>query len=203
MSAPRIAIEQQAAEIGINNTPAKMRITKHQLRMKIKSENARMEIDRKAPTFRINRKKINSESGLKGPSELTMAFRDAGRAAALSGARIAKEDGNFLGNLKEPGDRVARLAHTKALQRATKKRQTNIGLMPKSLPEVEWDKGYIRVNWSKHQLIIDFDGEYLPQVSLEPRHSVEIYLRTKPYFRVMVEEGDVPSATGNYVDQAI
>jgi hypothetical protein len=162
-----------------------------------------MEIDRKAPTFKINRRKINAESGLKGPTDLTMTFRDAGRAAALTGARTAKEDGNFLGNLQNPGDRVAKLAHAKAMQKVAKRKQTNLGLMPKSLPEVEWDKGYMRVNWSKHQIVIDWDGEYLPQVSLEPRHSVEIYLRTKPYFRVMVEEGDVPSATGNHVDQAV
>ena len=197
-----ITIEQQLAEIGVNRTPAQMHIERSQMEMSIKTEQPQMEIDRKNPSFRVNRKKINSESGLKPAPELTKAFRDKGRSGALRGAKAAVNDGNFLGDLKRPGDRVAKLARSKTMASLMKKKDMNIGLMPKSQPEVEWDKGYMRINWSKHSIVIDWDGEYMPKVTINPKHSIEIYLRTEPYFRIVVNEED-PNVPGRLVDKAI
>jgi hypothetical protein len=92
------------------------------------------------------------------------------------------------------------LAKNKAMARL-RKPETNIGLMPASPPEVTWDKGYMRINWSKHNIIIDYSGEYMPDMTVDPKYSIEVFLRTQPYFRVMVEEV-LPNA-GRYVDRAI
>ena len=200
---PQITIEQQLAEIGVHRTPAQMHIEQQRMEMKIKTETPQMEIERKNPSFKVNRKKINAESGLKSSQDLSKEYRDRGRAAALKGAKTAVNDGNFLGDVKKPGDRVAKLAHNKTMSAILKKRETNIGLMPKSQPEVEWDKGYMRINWSKHSIVIDWDGEYMPRVTIDPKYSIEIYLRTEPYFRVLVSEGDDPGIPGSLVDKAI
>lgn len=200
----KIVIDQQLAEVGVRSVAAKMHITLPRMQMKIATETPEMEIDRKAPTFKVNRKKINSESGLKSPAEITTAYRDAGRTAALRGARTAAEDGNFLGDpAKKPGDRVPKLAHNKSMAAVMKKKQTNIALMPKSSPEVEWDRGYMRINWSKHSIVIDWDGEYMPQLTVDPKYSLEIFLRTEPYFRISVQDMVDPNMPGRLVDRAI
>ena len=202
-SISQITIEQQLAEVGVRSTPAKMNIALPQMKMHITTESPHMEIDTKAPSFKINRKKINSESGFKSPSEITNAYRDEGRAGALRGTRNAKEEGNFLGELRKPGDRVARLARSKTMNAILKRKQMNIGLMPKSIPEVEWDRGYLRINWSKHSIVIDWDGDYMPQLTVDPKYSIEVYLRTEPYFRILVDEGEDPYMPGKLVDAEI
>ena len=202
-SIQHIIIDQQMAEIGVRVTPGQMKIERGRLQMKITTEAPQMEIDRQDPSFRINRKKINSESGLKSPDLVTLDYRDAGRAGALRGAKTAKEDGNFLGELRIPGDRVAKLAHKKSMAAMMKRKQANLGLMPKSIPEVEWDKGHISINWSKHSIVIDWDGEYMPQVTIDPKYSIEIFLRTEPYFRVKVEALNDMTMPGRLVDRAI
>jgi len=200
----KINIDQQFAEIGVNSVAAKMNISQQHPKMTISTESPEMEIERQNPSFRINRKKINAESGLKGPQALTKDFRDNGRAGALRGSKTAVDDGNFLGDhAKKPGDRVGKLAHAKTMNAIAKRKQMNIGLMPKSQPEVVWDKGSLRINWSKHSVVIDWDGEYMPQVIIDPKSSIEVFLRTEPYFKVMVEEGVDPNMPGRIVDEAI
>jgi len=200
---PQITIDQQLAEIGINSTPAQMHIDRRGLTMKIQTEAAQMEIERKNPSFKINRKKINSESGMKPTPELARDFRDKGRAGALRGARTAAQDGNFLGDLRRPGDRVGKLARNKKMSAILKKREYNIGLMPKTSPEVEWEKGQLNISWSRYSIKIDWEGEYMPTLTIDPRHSIEIYLRTAPYFRVLVSEGEDAAVSGRLVDTTI
>ena len=199
----RVVIDQQLAELGVKATPGQLHISTPQPRMKITSESPQMEIDRQAPTFRVNRKKINSESGLKPADEYTKSVRDAGRQAALKGTRTAVEDGNFLGDHKNKGDRVPKLAKAKAMTAAMKRKQSNVALMPKEKAEIEWDRGYMRINWSKHSIAIDWEGEYMPQMKVDPPYSIEVFLRTKPYFRIVVEEGDNPLYPGRHVDKRV
>ena len=199
----KITIDQQLAEIGVKSTPAQLNIKQPRMQMKIRTERPRMEIERKNASFKINRKKINAESGLKLPDDLSKDYRDKGKAGALRGARTAKDDGNYLGELRNPGDRVSKLARNKTMSAIMKKQQLNVGLMPKSSPEVIWDKGSMRINWSKHSIVIDWDGDYMPQVTIDPKSQVEIFLRTEPYFRIMVNEGEDPNMPGRLVDEAI
>ena len=199
----RISIDQQRAEIGISSTPAQMRITQPRRNMRLKNDIPQMDLKSEMPTFKVNRRKINSESGLKPPMELAKQFRDEGSADALKGARRAKEDGNFLGDVTNPGERVGRLARMRTMSAIMDKQQINIGLMPQSTAEITWDKGQTNVEWSGHMLTIDWEGDFMPQVTVEPPHSVEVYLRTKPYFRIRVEEGAAPIVSGKRVDQAV
>jgi len=199
----RINIDQQLAALGIRNTPAKLNISMPRMRMKITSEMPQMSIERKQASFKVNRRKINTESGLKPPMELTKEYRDKGKSGFFRGTRSAVDDGNFLGETRRKGDRVGQLARRKTMSAILRKQQLNIGLMPKSRPEVIWDKGSMSINWSKHSIVIDWDGEYMPQFSVDPKHSVEVFLRTEPYFRISVEEMVDPNSPGRYVDRAI
>jgi len=199
----KIKIDQQIAELGVKSTPAQVKISQPRMKMRISTESSRMTIDRQSPTFKINRRKLNDESGLKSPSTLSKEFRDAGKAGAFRGTRTAKNDGNFLGDLRRSGDRVGKLAHNKTMSAMMKNKQINIGLMPQNRPEVIWDTGHMSINWSKYSVVVDWDGDYMPQLTLDPKHSVEVFMRTEPYFRVMVEEMLDPLRPGKFFDQAV
>jgi len=199
----KIIIDHRLAELGIRSTPARLNISSQRMQMRITNEAPQMEIERQTPSFRVNKRKINSESGLKSPMELSKAYRDEGRAGASRGTRTAVNDGNFLGETRRRGDRVGELARNKTMSAILRKKEINIGLMPKSKPEVIWDKGSMSINWSRHSILIDWDGEYMPQFSVDPKHSIEVFLRTEPYFRVTVEEMIDPGMPGRYFDEAI
>ena len=200
---PNITIDKQYAAIGVNTTHAQLQISMPQMSMKITAEPAQMEIERQPARFKINRKKVNSESGLKQAPELSRAFRDRGRAGSLRGARTAKEDGNYLGNLRNPGDRVGRLARSRTLSKMIEGKNINLGLMPQSGLEFEWDKPQMRVSWSRYSVMIDVEGDYIPSVTVDPRYSIEVYLRTKPYIRILVEDGENPFSLSRHVDKAV
>jgi len=202
MSLLRLNIDQRMAEIGVRSTPARLNINLPKPRMSIHTETSKLQVDSAAPSFRVNRQKINNESGMQSPLEFAKAFRNKGRSAALRGAGQNKDDGNFLANYKIPGDKIPRLAKNKAMSRLQQP-DINIGLMPQSSPEVTWDKGHMRINWSKHSVVVDWDGDYMPQLTLEPKYSVEVFMRTEPYFRITVEELIDSSPRGRYVDSAV
>ncbi|MCL2391135.1 MAG: DUF6470 family protein [Oscillospiraceae bacterium] len=199
----RIMIEHQLAELGIRKTPARLNIKAPTAELRITSESAQMEIQRTNPTFRLSRRRANAESGLSGPSDLARQLGEAGRQGAKRGARKAVADGNFLGEMRRSGDRVGQLAQNKAMDAIARGRDINIGLMPTSPPEVVWDMGEMNINWSKHSVLIDWDGEFMPELTVDPKHSIEIFLRTEPYFRVSIEETVTTIITGKYVDDAI
>jgi len=203
MSLLRVRIDQQRAEIGINSSPARMRIRKPQGQMSIRNEPTRLQIDTKAPSFNVNQQKIRNESGLKAPLDLAKDFRNTGKQAALRGARQNKDDGNFIANPNIPGDKsIPQLAKTKAMAEF-RNRDINIGLMPASPAEIQWEKGQINMNWSKHSLVVDYNSEFMPEVTLDPMYSVEVFLRTQPYFRVSVEEMTPSGSPGRYIDQTV
>jgi len=199
----KLVIDQQRAEIGVKVTPAKMNISVPHMKMRIKTETPQMRIERRAPSFKVNRKKINNESGLKSPMEFTKVHRNEGLSSALKGIKAAGKEGDFIGDVRIQGNRIAKLSRSKSLASATRKKQLELGLMPQSSPEFAWDKGSMSINWSKHSIVIDWDGDYMPRLTVDPKYSVEIYLRKEPYFRVRVKDMVDPNLPGRFVDQAI
>ncbi|MDR2571348.1 MAG: DUF6470 family protein [Oscillospiraceae bacterium] len=203
MSTLRINIDQQLAQIGVRSRPAKMNITVPRGQIKISKEAPQMQIDKKDATFSVNRRKINNESGLKSPLELAKDYRNKGNRVALQSAGQFKNEGNFVANPNMPSDKAfPQVAKNRAMTRLQKK-EYNIGLMPASSPEITWDKSHMRINWSKHSIVIDSDGDYMARVTLEPKSSVEVFLQTEPYFRITVEEAVSSNTYGRYIDRAI
>jgi len=196
-------IDQQFAEIGVRSVRAKVNISSPRMQMRIRTETPQMSIDRKAPSFIVNRSKYNTKPGLKAPLDLAKSQRNKGRQAAFRSAQHAKDDGNVLANTKLPVEKSMQILAKNKMKRTLQSPDVNLGSVSTSPREVTFDKGHMRINWSKHSVAIDWDGEYMPQMTVDPKYSVEVYLRTQPYFRVMVEEVIDPNAPGRYIDQAI
>ena len=199
----QIRIDQQMAEIGVRSTPAKMSIKQPRMFMRMSQEIPRMELETTMPKFKVNRKKLNADMNLHAPDDFTKKHRDMGKAAVIKGMKTASADADFLGNAKVRGQKVGQLVRNKAMANATRKAEFNVALMPKEGPEINWEKGSINVNWSKQSLIVDWNGDFMPELTVEPKHSVELYLRTKPYFRISVQEAVSPTAPGRYINSTI
>lgn len=201
---PRIVIDQQRAQIGINTTDASMRISSPRMNMRIRTQSPEMSLENaQPPRFTSDRRQVNHESGLSPPSFVARDQVAQGRASAQAATRRGAQDGYFLGDLTSPGDRVSRLARIRTMEAIHRSPDINVGLMPRSNPELQWEDGQMRVNWSNHTLIIDWEGDNTAEVHIESPHSVEVYLRSRPYFRIRVEDAPSPPATGRQIDAAI
>jgi hypothetical protein len=201
---PRIVIDEQRAQIGISTTQASMRISSPRMNLRVRSQTPQMSLENsQPPRFRADRRQVNAESGLRPPSFVARDQVADGRAGAMRATAQGAQDGYILGDVSSPGDRVSRLARMRTMEAFHSNPNMNIGLMPRSSPSLEWDDAQMRINWSDHSLIIDWEGHHMPQVHIDPPHSVEVYLQSRPYFRIRVVEAPPPQTAGGNIDASI
>ena len=198
---PSIIINQQFASLGIEITQAQMKITTPRPQMQVVSEPPEMTIETRAPKFKLNWKKVRSESGMKAPTELAQSIGQTGIHIAGDGTKQTVKDGDYLKKVELGGNRIAQLSRQKTIK--TAQAEINLSTMPQSLPEVEWEPGFIDIVWSRGNFKIDWIGEYMPEVVIDPMFSIEIFLREKPYIKVTVEDGTGPYDPGGIVDRRL
>jgi hypothetical protein len=200
----RIVVEQQFGAIGLNITPARVKIESPRLSMNITSDPPEMTIDRKPPTFEMD---FGAYDGGAAESEFedlgiyddVGARKGMGDDAVKTAEEIKSEKRS--GGAVQKGNRIAAAARRKrilATRSDARQRRAQGGR-----PKVKWDPGYINVDWSRHRISIDWEGEYIPDITVDPPYSIEVYLRNEPYFRVTVEEGEAPYQAGSRVNQAV
>ena len=195
---PQIQIEQQYAAIGIRTTRSQMKISTPKPKMHVSQQRPQMQVERQSPQFRVNWKKVYADMGRLPAASHALEVRDYGRSVAHSAISEIAEDGSYLGNVVQRGNRVAELARQKSLR--TSQVELNIGSVPSTSPEMEWDPGYLKVNWSNHELNIEWDRDFMPNIVIDPPYSVEIFLRNKPYIKISVVEDELPADVGKHVD---
>lgn len=196
LSIPNITIEQGFGALGIEVTPAQMKITTPTPEMQITSEPAEFEVEHQRPEFKINWnsepvKKLDKPVRVKAPPVLT--------GASVQTAKIdLTGDGDMLGKARAQGVKNARAASHNTIEMDQVKISLNSS--PKTSPEVEWTPGTISVNWTRGTLSVDWVGEYMPQVVIDPPFSIDVFLREKPYIKIMVEDGTIPDYIGSNID---
>jgi len=169
--------------------------------IQIQQSEPELSIDTHISTFRGNRQQVNNESGLKDTTTLARDFRNKGRAAALRAAADYKNDGNFIANPRIPGDRSIPMLAANRMRRFFAKQDYNIGLMPSSIPQLQWDRGYVNVNFSKHSISINRTGNPFPQISANINFPVNVYLSRQPYINIWAEQ--VTLGAGRYIDRTV
>jgi len=156
------------------------------------------------PTFKSPRQRISNESGLMSTGELAKKFRNEGRQAALRAAAEYKNDGNFIANHRIPGDKSIPLLAKNKMNQLLGKKEINVGLMPSSPPSLDWQKGYINISFTRHNLTVDWAGKNTADISADIDFPVEVFLTRQPSFRVT---GTVPNVTSStysrYIDRQI
>ena len=199
---PRIHIEQQAARIGIQTTNAKVEVNSSaRPKMRIVTERPRMEIERKTPSF-----KVEPQRGRADKPALTRYQRATLSAAQQANTPRPRADITLKADALIPNTaadvlNLTPLELNKAIgdYAAT----TGTGALQQHMPSIEWEAGYVNISWSNAQMQIEWDqGDYLPSFSVEP-HSVEIYLREKPYIKITVSDEVIAAMYGPQTDEKI
>jgi hypothetical protein len=200
MTIPRIRIDQQTAQLGVRGGPARLQMTIPDGQIRIQKSDPELTIDTQIPTFRGNRQRVNNESGLKDPLTLAKDFRNKGRQAALHAAGTYKNEGNFIANPRIPGDKSIPMMVKNKMRQFFQKSDYNVGLMPSSIPSLDWNKGHINVNFSKHSISIDRTGGAMsPQITADINFPVDVYLSRQPYIRISVEQVTI----GRHIDRTV
>ncbi|HBU12472.1 MAG TPA: hypothetical protein DEB31_07015 [Clostridiales bacterium] len=104
---------------------------------------------------------------------------------------------DYIGTKSSP---VAQLAMQN--MRADSGVEVNVSSMPQTKPNVQWDPGYVRIEWTTGELIVDWDAEYGPDVTVTP-HSVEIRVAGKNEVKITVNEEKVARSRGKKVNRRI
>ena len=200
MTIPRIRIDQQTAQIGVRGGPASMQMSQPNGQIRIQQSTPELSIDTQIPTFRGNRQRVNNESGLRDPLTLARNFRDKGKQAALRAAATYKNEGNFIATPGIPGDKSIPMMVKNKMRQFFQKQDYNVGLMPSSIPSLDWNRGHINVNFSKHSISIDRTGGAMsPQITANINFPVDVFLTRQPYVRVSVEHVTI----GRHIDRTV
>ena len=167
--------------------------------MQITSEPAEFSIDQQSPEFKVNWKKEYTPP-VAAPSRPPLHAVAADNKVQIKTAEPVA-DSDKLDSARARGIRNSQRARQKSIKLDYV--QINLNSVPKSTPEVEWTPGVINVSWTRGSLSVDWIGEYMPQVVVDPPFSIDVYLREKPYIKIMVEDGTVPGGAGSYVDVSL
>ena len=195
---PRIQIEQQMAQIGIRTTNAKLEInnTPHP-KMRIVSERAHMEIEHKAPAFKVQTPQRNIVD------RPVISRRQTAQTSA-SNSKVP----TYVPDLVQDGlNTVANTSTAPSTLEVNKAMRHNMAVsqgesLSQSMPNIEWESGYLNITWSSAKMQIEWDQDYMPSFSVEP-HSVEIYLREKPYIKITVSDEVIAAMYGPKLDKQV
>ena len=199
MTISRIIIDQQTAQIGVRGGPATLQMSQPNGQINIQQSDPELTVDTQIPTFRGNRQQISNESGLMDPLTLAKDFRNKGRQGALRAARTYAAEGDFIANPAIPGDKSIPAMVRNKMRQFFQKPDYNVGLMPSSIPSLDWNKGYINVSFSKHSISINRTGGAMaPQITANINFPVDVFVSRQPYIRVSVEQG-----TGRHIDRTV
>ncbi|NLF34951.1 MAG: hypothetical protein GX585_03180, partial [Clostridiales bacterium] len=63
--------------------------------------------------------------------------------------------------------------------------------------------GRLKINWSKHELKINWDAYQAPTITVEPKASVHVEVVQEPAIAYTVVEMTIPAETGTAIDAQV
>jgi hypothetical protein len=196
MQGVKLNIEQQRAEIDVEIQNAQLHVKVPRREMVIKHEPAQMKITRREGDVALDFRSTKSNLGLKSFAETT---RRAAERAAATAQRSIKESvgvGEALGDPSK-GVSVGKIYRDKVLTAPQPKSERSP--VP---PQVDMDgkPGKMEVKWERGGITIDWEGENLVEVYVEPPHSVRVQLVQRPDVQITLMEEELPEVAGRVVD---
>lgn len=184
-----ISITTQRAQIQIRTERAQVQIERARPRMNIRTRKARMNVERRSPQFRISRQLRVDSATAQALQRAYENYTSSGRKTAPQGISPSVSsqgshehaahgsDGN-LQDMREYASEQAQRSTAKAAARRPSAVQT-------IQQQIEWDMGYSDITWEPFEMVIDWDMDIRPKVSVIP-HSIEIKLSRYPSVKVNI-----------------
>ena len=196
----RLNIEQQYAKISVDIQPAKIRIEKPEKSMHIHQQVPQMLVEWEAPRVELNFEEARAKLGSNAATPTTSNQMTIRSLAAIH--NIAYTGGTPVSQQNENELKVTGNAPAAEVLQTIRERRIPDDVKPihrELSPSVRWERGDMSIQWSAHEFYIEWEGESLPQITVEPC-SVDIYIEQKPYIRIYLDEENLPKAVGNEVD---
>lgn len=185
-----LEIRQTYGQIGIETQRAWMNIRQIPPKAHIEQRPPEVIIDQKLPKVHIDQTQCFAESGLKPVLQLAREFYQEGLKAALEATGRIAEEGTRLLRIEDGGNPIADIAY----ERAYREYQFNMVQMPKSRPKIEWDMGYLNINWKINPAKIEWETYTTASFDVIP-HKVDIYMKEWPDIEIRY--------VGNNMDQKV
>ena len=195
MQGIKLNIEQQRAQISVEIQNAQLHVKVPHRKMHINHEPARMEITRSEGKVNIDLQAVKSNLGLKSYDEMTRAAAQRAKAKAQQGVR---ENVSNAAQIADPakGQSLGKLAKSKMI--ALKNPKPGRSPVPPPVG-MEGQPGRMQVEWVKGGVTIDWEGDNLVEVYVEPPHSVNIQLTQRANIQISLIEETLPEVLGRNV----
>ena len=178
---PRLEITTERAQIEIITHKASVEINRRRPQLRITRAPAQMSIDKKAPVMKLDRtaqwQTLHIGPVMKQAQEM---YRQA-LSDGLDAVGAIASEGTAMLDIQNSGNTIARLAEQRMDQNSTG--ELSASMLP--APEVQWDPGYFNINWTAHQLQLDWDVSTWADIRVEPGY-VEIRMAKHPSIVIKV-----------------
>lgn len=174
-----LRITQTHGQIGIQTYRSWMDIRQTPPKAHIEQRPPELYIERKLPEVHIDQTQCFAESGLKPVLQLASDFYKEGLQAGFEAIGRIAEEGTRLRSIEKGGNPIAEIAYEKSLRND----QVTMVQMPKSRPKIEWDMGYLRIDWKPNPAKIEWETYTTAQINAT-KHKVEIYMRQWPDIKI-------------------
>lgn len=199
-----LSISSTRAAIDITTTRAQMQI-KNTVRRHFTARRTppQMQVERTSPRMKVNWKQVWANRGVRSPDLQRKHTAQQGYQKVQGYIQKTSQDGEFMAALQDyygqGVNRIGQLAYNDAIKADIP--EINVA-PPNPMPEVEWEKGSMSVDWVPGDLEIVWEENFRPQITVTP-HSVEIRLRGRNEVKISVNEDNVSSSSGAKVDRQV
>ena len=198
MKVYRIQIDQQMAKIHIDSQMAALSIKTGQRMMQVEQQRAQMSLQRQAPKVDLDMEAFQANIGLESVMDATKASAARAQVQVAQSIKKFAQQEDAIATLPSAGNAIAQTAKSNMLEDRTPERRRSE--VPSSAVKMTGDPGELQIDWTKQEIRINWDKYQIPEISVEPKASVEIQLGQEPQVSCQVVELTIPKETGREVD---
>ncbi len=178
---PRLEITTQRAQIEITTHRGSVEITQRKPQFRMRRVPAQMRIEKRAPVMHLDRTAQWKTLHIGGVLQTAQAYYQQSLSVGLEAIADIAGEGDELMRIENTGNSLADLA-----SRRNEDIQGDLTMSMLPLPQVQWDPGYFNIQWSQHQLELEWDVSTRADIRIEPGY-VEIRMVKHPEVVIRVK----------------
>lgn len=198
MKVRRIQIEQVPAQIRVESQRAALSIETQRRGMTVEKRPAQMSVERRDGTVEVDMEGLYDNIGLKSIRTLTAENAMRAQAQVEQSIRESADEADYVAALPHAGNAIAEVARSRMLGR--REPAMNSGGAPPGALGMRGVPGGVSIDWSRHELKINWDDFQSPVITVEPKASVDVQVVQKPAVTCTVVELTIPPETGGTID---
>ncbi len=202
-----LSIQTSRPYLDITTTRARIDITNKIRRFSAKRTPPQMKIERQAASYKVDwsqvwaRSRRNTSVNMKKYNAQAVRQRtEQPMAQVQRHANSANANVMYTENYR--GSSTASLTQPSLQDIMDSGMELNLASLADSKPNVQFDPGYMKVEWTSGELQIEWDDDFMPEITVTP-HSVEIRLAGHKEVKIAVDEQRVAHNGGKKVNKRV